>query len=156
MAVIMDRGGDVLQITGADLSSRPCHFAQGQMRIIHTGFIGWWMSTDRLSTGCSGTKHHTRPHCTRKQLHCHETYHHIHLLYPETKHLYLKAKFHVYLKFTQKPSITYMNIVLRNKTVWLSHPPWLGAFGYVESSLRIGKFGCSNSSHDRPKSFKLE
>ena len=47
MAVIMDRGGDVLQITGADLSSRPCHFAQGQMRIIHTGFIGWCSSTDK-------------------------------------------------------------------------------------------------------------
>ena len=140
----MDRGGDVLQITGADLSSRPCHFAQGQNRIYRMMIFYRQIRRGRLSTGYSGTQHHARPHCTRKQLHCHEIYHHIHILYPETKHLYLKTKFHVYLKFTQKPSITYMNIVLRNKTFAVT-----GAFGYVESS-RIGKFGFFNSSFDRP------
>ena len=153
MAVIMDRGGDVLQITGADLSSRPCHFAQGQMRIYRMMIVYRQIGRGRLSTGYSGTKQHARPHCTRKQLHYHETYHHIHLLYPDTKHP-------VHQNCILRPSftcITYMNIVPRNKTLWLClFRRDCGAFGYVEPSLRIGKFGCSNASHDRPKSLKLE
>ena len=87
--------------------------ADNPHRIYRMMFIYRQTRRGTLSTGYTGTKQHARPHCTRKQLHYHETYHYIHLLYPDTKHP-------VHQNCILRPSftcITYMNIVPRNKTV---------------------------------------